>query len=31
VGLEYKPTTDTETSLDWLPVKARAARKRGRA
>jgi hydroxypyruvate isomerase len=26
VGLEYKPTTDTETSLDWLPVERRAAR-----
>ena len=28
VGLEYKPTTDTETSLEWLPRVApgRAAR-----
>jgi hydroxypyruvate isomerase len=26
VGLEYKPTTDTETSLQWLPVERRAAR-----
>jgi hydroxypyruvate isomerase len=25
VGLEYKPTTDTETSLDWLPMERRAA------
>jgi hydroxypyruvate isomerase len=24
VGLEYKPTTDTETSLDWLPKPRRA-------
>jgi hydroxypyruvate isomerase len=33
VGLEYKPTTDTETSLQWLPVEQRAGstRKRGRA
>ncbi len=39
VGLEYKPTTDTETSLHWLPMERRAARrlkapstgKRGRA
>jgi hydroxypyruvate isomerase len=31
VGLEYKPTTDTETSLQWLPMERRAARKRGRA
>jgi len=26
VGLEYKPTTDTETSLGWLPMERRAAR-----
>jgi hydroxypyruvate isomerase len=26
VGLEYKPTTDTETSLAWLPPQRRAAR-----
>jgi hydroxypyruvate isomerase len=26
VGLEYKPTTDTETSLAWLPRQRRAAR-----
>jgi hydroxypyruvate isomerase len=26
VGLEYKPTTDTETSLQWLPIERRAAR-----
>ncbi len=26
VGLEYKPTTDTETSLRWLPMERRAAR-----
>jgi hydroxypyruvate isomerase len=26
VGLEYKPTTDTETSLEWLPMEQRAAR-----
>ena len=26
VGLEYKPTTDTETSLHWLPLERRAAR-----
>lgn len=26
VGLEYKPTTDTETSLQWLPTNRRAAR-----
>ena len=26
VGLEYKPTTDTETSLQWLPMARRAAR-----
>lgn len=26
VGLEYKPTTDTETSLNWLPAERRAAR-----
>jgi hydroxypyruvate isomerase len=25
VGLEYKPTTDTETSLEWLPRARRAA------
>ena len=25
VGLEYKPTTDTETSLAWLPRERRAA------
>ena len=25
VGLEYKPTTDTETSLQWLPMERRAA------
>jgi hydroxypyruvate isomerase len=25
VGLEYKPTTDTETSLAWLPRARRAA------
>jgi hydroxypyruvate isomerase len=25
VGLEYKPTTDTETSLGWLPRERRAA------
>ena len=35
VGLEYKPTTDTETSLPWLPIGRRAARgstrERGRA
>jgi hydroxypyruvate isomerase len=39
VGLEYNPTTDTETSLHWLPMERRAARrlkapstaKRGRA
>jgi hydroxypyruvate isomerase len=35
VGLEYKPTTDTGTSLDWLPMERRAARgltrERGRA
>jgi hydroxypyruvate isomerase len=35
VGLEYRPTTDTETSLDWLPMERRAARglarERGRA
>ena len=27
VGLEYKPTADTETSLHWLPVERRAARR----
>jgi hydroxypyruvate isomerase len=27
VGLEYKPTTDTETSLAWLPRERRAERK----
>jgi hydroxypyruvate isomerase len=27
VGLEYKPTTDTETSLQWLPVERRGARR----
>jgi hydroxypyruvate isomerase len=27
VGLEYKPTTDTETSLEWLPIERRAARR----
>jgi hydroxypyruvate isomerase len=27
VGLEYKPTTDTEASLDWLPRERRAARR----
>jgi hydroxypyruvate isomerase len=26
IGLEYKPTTDTETSLAWLPRERRAAR-----
>lgn len=26
VGLEYKPTTDTETSLSWLPRSRRAAK-----
>ena len=26
IGLEYKPTTDTETSLEWLPRERRAAR-----
>jgi hydroxypyruvate isomerase len=26
VGLEYKPTTDTETSLQWLSIERRAAR-----
>ncbi len=26
VGLEYKPTTETEASLQWLPVARRAAR-----
>jgi hydroxypyruvate isomerase len=26
VGLEYKPTSDTETSLEWLPMERRAAR-----
>ena len=26
VGLEYKPSTDTETSLQWLPMARRAAR-----
>ncbi len=35
VGLEYKPTTETETSLAWLPAQRRAARlpggERGRA
>jgi hydroxypyruvate isomerase len=35
VGLEYKPTTDTEMSLQWLPMERRAAhgstRERGRA
>jgi hydroxypyruvate isomerase len=35
VGLEYKPTTDTETSLEWLPRERRGARgstrERGRA
>jgi hydroxypyruvate isomerase len=39
VGLEYKPTTDTETSLHWLPMEQRVPRrlkapspgKRGRA
>jgi hydroxypyruvate isomerase len=31
VGLEYKPTTDTDTSLDWLPMERRGARQRGRA
>ena len=35
VGLEYKPTTDTETSLHWLPMERRAAhgltRERGEA
>jgi hydroxypyruvate isomerase len=35
VGLEYKPTSDTETSLQWLPMERRAAhrltRERGRA
>ncbi len=25
IGLEYKPTTDTTTSLDWLPRERRAA------
>jgi hydroxypyruvate isomerase len=25
VGLEYKPTTDTETSLAWLPRARRGA------
>ena len=25
VGLEYKPSTDTETSLDWLPRSRRSA------
>jgi hydroxypyruvate isomerase len=25
IGLEYKPTTDTETSLQWLPRERRAA------
>jgi len=28
VGLEYKPTTDTETSLEWLPRARRAAPRR---
>lgn len=27
VGLEYAPTTDTETSLGWLPRERRAARR----
>ncbi|MGH2910806.1 MAG: TIM barrel protein [Solirubrobacteraceae bacterium] len=27
VGLEYAPTSDTETSLDWLPRARRAARR----
>jgi hydroxypyruvate isomerase len=27
VGLEYKPTTDTETSLAWLPRERRSARR----
>jgi hydroxypyruvate isomerase len=32
VGLEYKPTTDTETSLSWLPRERRGlTRERGRA
>jgi hydroxypyruvate isomerase len=32
VGLEYKPTTDTETSLSWLPSERRGlTRERGRA
>ncbi|HET6866759.1 MAG TPA: TIM barrel protein [Solirubrobacteraceae bacterium] len=31
VGLEYKPTTNTEASLDWLPMERRTARQRGRA
>lgn len=26
VGLEYKPTTDTETSLSWLPRERRASK-----
>jgi hydroxypyruvate isomerase len=26
VGLEYKPRTDTETSLQWLPMERRATR-----
>ena len=26
VGLEYKPTTDTETSLAWLPTSRRSSR-----
>jgi hydroxypyruvate isomerase len=25
VGLEYKPSTDTETSLSWLPVSRRSS------
>jgi hydroxypyruvate isomerase len=25
VGLEYKPSTDTETSLAWLPVSRRSS------
>jgi hydroxypyruvate isomerase len=31
VGLEYKPTADTDTSLEWLPVARRAARERRRS
>ena len=30
VALEYKPTTDTETSLAWLPRERRAASRRSR-